>query len=477
MSNVSKTNAVPTSMEPLSKRSVQYSISRDNFLSVVESSAGPLAFIFSLWAVAFYFIGTIPPHYLILSVMVFALTFPGQAHLSSSINQLVVDIIFNWAWVATLLLVTGLATGYIGEFNRPSIIFWLIIAPASEFGAYLALRSLAPKLMRLQGPIPKAIIVGLNDQGAMMASRIRNSPYSRIDLLGFVDSRAKDRLNVNEQNKLLGKLDELASIVRNHNVQQIYLSLPMASQPRILQVLDELKDTTASIYFVPDMFVTDLIQGRQDTVCGTPVISVCDTPFRGADGAIKRISDIILSSLILILISPALLMVAIGVKLSSSGPIIFTQRRYGLDGKEILVYKFRSMSVTEDGEKQYTQVVRGDARVTPFGAFIRKTSLDELPQFINVLQGRMSIVGPRPHAVVVNENYRKLIQGYMVRHKVKPGITGWAQVNGYRGGDDLEHMKKRIEFDLEYLRHWSLKLDLYIILKTVRLVANDSAAH
>ncbi len=163
--------------------------------------------------------------------------------------------------------------------------------------------------------------------------------------------------------------------------------------------------------------------------------------------------------------------------MSSPGPIIFKQRRYGLDGKEILVYKFRSMSVTEDGDKQYTQVVKGDARVTRFGQFIRKTSLDELPQFINVLQGRMSIVGPRPHAVAVNENYRKLIQGYMVRHKVKPGITGWAQVNGYRGGDDLEHMKKRIEFDLEYLRYWSFRLDLEIIFKTVKLVISDSRAH
>ena len=185
----------------------------------------------------------------------------------------------------------------------------------------------------------------------------------------------------------------------------------------------------------------------------------------------------VLASIILVLISPVLVGVAIAVKLSSPGPIIFRQRRYGLDGEEIIVYKFRSMTVTEDGG-QIQQARKNDARVTRVGAILRKTSLDELPQFINVLQGRMSIVGPRPHAVAHNELYRPLIKSYMVRHKVKPGITGWAQVNGFRGEtDSLEKMEARIHCDLDYLRNWSLRLDLYIIWKTVRLVFQDSAAY
>ena len=159
------------------------------------------------------------------------------------------------------------------------------------------------------------------------------------------------------------------------------------------------------------------------------------------------------------------------------GGVIFKQRRYGLDGKEIIVYKFRSMSVTEDGHGTYTQVRRNDARVTSVGAFISATSLDELPQLLNVLEGTMSIVGPRPHAIAVNEQYRRLIPGYMVRHKVKPGITGWAQVNGFRGGDDIGSMRQRIEFDLEYLQHWSLTLDLMIIIKTALVVWNDRHAY
>jgi putative colanic acid biosynthesis UDP-glucose lipid carrier transferase len=476
MNAMSKLDAAPQPAASLGRTSLRGVSSEDGVLSTAETSNAPLAAVISLWGAALFYEGGIPPHYLILSVLVFALTFPGQPFLRLSTRQMIAHVVFNWAWVAGLLLLTGFVTGYLHLFSRQALTAWFVAAPLTELALGFTVKTLAPAIMRIPGPIPRAIIVGLNGQGAALAKSIRQSPYTRIDLLGFVDSRSRNRLDVGDH-KLIGKSEELAKIVREQNVQLIYLSLPMASQPRILQILDDLKDTTASIYFVPDMFVTDLIQGRQDSVCGTPVISVCDTPFRGTSGLVKRISDIILSTLILLLISPVLLIVAIGVRMSSPGPIIFKQRRYGLDGKEILVYKFRSMSVTEDGDKQYTQVVRGDARVTPFGAFIRKTSLDELPQFINVLQGRMSIVGPRPHAVAVNENYRKLIQGYMVRHKVKPGITGWAQVNGYRGGDDLEHMKKRIEFDLDYLRHWSLKLDLYIILKTVRLVAKDSTAH
>ncbi len=225
------------------------------------------------------------------------------------------------------------------------------------------------------------------------------------------------------------------------------------------------------------MFITDLIQGRPDNVCGVTVISVCDTPFRGAAGVLKRASDLVLASLILLLISPVMALVALLIKLDSPGPVIFRQRRYGLDGEQIWVYKFRSMRVAEDGD-HIAQARRGDQRITRLGAFLRRTSLDELPQFINVLQGRMSVVGPRPHAVAHNELYRRLIKGYMVRHKVRPGVTGWAQVNGLRGETDtLDKMQARIDYDLDYLRNWSLRLDLYIIAKTVRLVFKDSRAY
>jgi putative colanic acid biosynthesis UDP-glucose lipid carrier transferase len=207
------------------------------------------------------------------------------------------------------------------------------------------------------------------------------------------------------------------------------------------------------------------------------VVGICETPFTGTNDLIKRASDIVLASLILVLTSPVLLAITIGVKLSSPGPAIFGQRRNGLDGEEIIVYKFRSMRAMEDGDV-VRQATRGDSRITPFGAFLRRTSMDELPQFVNVLQGRMSIVGPRPHAVAHNELYRQLIKAYMVRHKVKPGITGWAQVNGHRGETDtVEKMQTRVEYDLEYLRNWSLGLDLQIIARTIKVVMLGRNAH
>jgi putative colanic acid biosynthesis UDP-glucose lipid carrier transferase len=451
-------------------------LGRDNLLSVIESTLDPGMLVLSLWAVAYFYENTVPPAYLILSVIVFAMTFPGTTQLQSSLLKLIGQTAINWIVIAAVLLLTGFVTHYIREFSHNAIIAWLWIAPLTQIAAHRLLRASAPAIVGLQGPPRRSIIVGMNTQGIALARRIRATPFSRIELAGFFDDRELHRLNAPSDFALIDKLAALPKYAKENNIQQIYLSLPMASQPRILQVLDDLKDTTASIYFVPDMFVTDLIQGRSGAVCGMPVIAVCETPFRGTNGAAKRLSDIILSSLILLLVSPVLLAVAIAIKLGSPGPVVFKQRRYGLDGKEILVYKFRSMTVTEDGKSTYTQVTRNDARVTRVGAFIRKTSLDELPQFLNVLEGKMSIVGPRPHAIAVNEQYRKLISGYMVRHKVKPGITGWAQVNGYRGGDDLVHMRHRIEFDLDYLRNWTLRLDLYIIFRTIRVVFNDSKA-
>jgi len=206
-------------------------------------------------------------------------------------------------------------------------------------------------------------------------------------------------------------------------------------------------------------------------------VAVCETPFYGFNGAVKRLSDLAAASVILALISPLLLAIAIGVKRSSPGPILFKQRRYGVDGRKIVVYKFRSMTVAEDGDL-VRQATRNDSRITRFGAFLRRTSLDELPQFVNVLQGRMSVVGPRPHAVAHNETYRKLIRGYMIRHKVRPGITGLAQVMGWRGETEtVEKMKGRIDMDLTYLRNWSVLLDLQIILKTLVVVLGRQNAY
>jgi putative colanic acid biosynthesis UDP-glucose lipid carrier transferase len=450
---------------------------RVSLTSLIGMVLDPLLLVGSLAAVMLYYRIPFSAPYLILSAIVFLLTFPGKSQLNASLGEMYRDLILGWVLLFAVLLFFGSVSGSLGFFPRRLLLAWFAAAPATLLAGHHLMRALLPRVLALHGNQRTAVIVGANDLGLKLAKQLRSSSYLGIQLIGFFDDRQEARLGNVGDNLLLGSMKTLSQFVKDRGVDQIYLALPMASQPRILQLLDDLRDTTTSIYFVPDIFVTDLIQARVDDVNGMPVVAVCETPFTGVNGLMKRASDIVLAAMILLLISPLMLLVAAGVKLSSPGPVIFKQRRYGLDGKQITVYKFRSMKVCEDGPT-VPQAQRNDPRITPFGAFIRKTSIDELPQFFNVLQGRMSIVGPRPHAVAHNEMYRKLIKGYMVRHKVKPGITGWAQVNGFRGETETLHkMKARIDYDLAYLRNWSLRLDLLIILKTAMMVLRDRKAY
>jgi putative colanic acid biosynthesis UDP-glucose lipid carrier transferase len=433
--------------------------------------------VVSLWLLVWFLEGQIAPRWLVVTVLAFALAYPGRPQLRATPGRVISDTVLAWAWTCGLLLAMGYATGHLDDYSRDVVLHWLWFAPVAQLLSHWALRQAAPTIVRMQGPPLRAVVVGMNEQGGSLADRLAMAHYTGVELLGFFDDRTPDRVHGRGRHRMLGRIGEIAEYVKRNRVHLVYLSLPMASQPRIKQLLDALKDTTASVYFVPDMFVTDLIQGRTDTICGLPVISVCETPFRGPNAVLKRGSDVVLSVAILLLLSPLMLGIAAAIKLTSPGPVIFRQRRYGVWGQEIMVYKFRSMTVTEDGPV-VTQARKDDDRVTPLGRFLRKTSMDELPQFVNVLQGRMSIVGPRPHAVAHNEFYRPLIKSYMIRHKVKPGITGWAQVNGYRGEtDSLEKMEARIRCDLDYLRNWSLRLDLFIIWRTIRLVFKDGAAY
>jgi putative colanic acid biosysnthesis UDP-glucose lipid carrier transferase len=389
-------------------------------------------------------------------------------------------IFLRWFIVVTLMALMGYFSRIVGESSRELLVTWFIITPFVIVLAQLLARYALDHLSMSGENLNNAVIVSVNDLSLRLATRFAEHPVYGVNCLGFFDDRDNNRLHIDTEmplGKLLGKLSEVAAFVKNHQVSQVYIAAPMTDQPRIMFLLDELRDTTVSIYFVPDVFLYDLIQANISAIQEIPIVAVCETPFAGVNGFVKRLSDVILSVLILILISPLLLLISLGVKLSSPGPVIFKQRRYGLDGEEIVVYKFRSMTVSENGNS-VVQATRNDPRITRFGAFLRKTSLDELPQFINVLQGRMSIVGPRPHAVAHNELYRKQIKGYMIRHKVKPGITGWAQVNGYRGETELlEKMEARIDFDLDYLRNWSLPFDFYIIFKTISVVVKDQNAY
>jgi putative colanic acid biosynthesis UDP-glucose lipid carrier transferase len=378
------------------------------------------------------------------------------------------DILTGWGGTVAILVLLGWVTGLVPLFPRAVVLAWFVSTPCLLLVSQLLLTG---RVNNDHGDdMRSVVIVGANNVSVKFASAIDKSPGLGMRVLGFFDDRTEDRRPPGLRHPMLGNMADIARYVREHHVRRIFISQPISAQPRIRRMLDELEDTTASVYFLPDIYVFDLMQARFDNVAGMPVIAIRETPFTGVNSMVKRISDIVLASLILLMLLPIMAVIAAAVKITSPGPAIFRQRRYGLYGEEIIVYKFRSMTVAEDGAK-VVQAKRGDQRVTKIGGFLRRSSLDELPQFINVLQGRMSIVGPRPHAVAHNEQYRKLIKGYMLRHKVKPGITGWAQVNGLRGETEtLDKMEARIQYDLDYLRVWSLWFDLWIILLTVKVV-------
>lgn len=386
------------------------------------------------------------------------------------------NLLLAWGAVLLILATIGWLSGIIGAFNPGVLVIWSLLTPVLLFVGHSLVRAYLD-MLRSRGSIRRSIIVGANDLGLKLAGRIyqQRSLMTRVE--GFFDDRQDERTDPRLKHVIFGGIADVPGYVAKHSIDLVYITLPMLNQSRVIDLVNSLRDTTASIYFVPDVFIFDLVQARLDNVNGIPVISVFETPLSGINAIHKRAFDVVAASTILLAISPLLIAIALLVKLTSKGPVIFRQRRYGMYGDEIQVYKFRSMAVCEDGDK-VTQATRNDARVTPLGAILRRTSLDELPQLFNVLQGSMSIVGPRPHAVAHNEHYRKLIHGYMWRHKVKPGITGWAQVNGYRGETDtIDKMEGRVLYDIAYLKNWSLWLDFMIILRTMKLVLKDSQAY
>lgn len=455
-------------------------------LITLKNLTSPLIVALTLISCVQYYLGRFEANYFLLLVLSFLLVVQLIEGIDFESNnkvfwkKTVVRLILQWFWVISLLLLIGFASKMTDLFSRKVLLSWFLITPIALITVHWLIRFLLRRWSIIERGAAKAAIIGINNLSLKLASQFKQNPILGMTFVGFFEDRQPERLPESWQQQpesLLGTTQVTAEIVKALNIHHIYIALPISAQPRILDLIDSLRDTTASIYFVLDITMFNLIQAHISTIKGIPVVSICKSPFVGINGAVKRILDVTLSMLILALVAPLMLLIVLAIKFSSRGPVLFKQHRYGLDGKEILIYKFRSMTVLEDGEG-VTQATRSDPRVTRIGNFLRKTSLDELPQFINVLQGRMSIVGPRPHAISHNEMYRSLIKGYMIRHKVKPGITGWAQVNGFRGETDtVEKMQARIDYDLDYLSNCSLFLDLLIIFRTVKVVFKDKNAY
>lgn len=380
--------------------------------------------------------------------------------------------LLEWSAVVATLLLIAYATKTSASFSRRALLLWFTITPLVLVVTLTIINAWARAVVASPRNARKAVIVGENRMSARLAEIVKSRPELGLHVARTIDV-TDDARGVQEQAAARQRIHDYVNRCR---IDVVFIALPIES-PATRALLDGLRDTTSSVYLIPDIALYDLIQARSDEIDGIPVIALCESPLQGVRAFAKRATDVVFASLLLACALPVMLAIAAAIKLTSPGPVLFRQHRYGLDGERILVHKFRTMTVTENG-RRIKQATRDDPRVTAVGKFLRRTSLDELPQLLNVLSGSMSLVGPRPHAVAHNEEYRRLISGYMVRHKVAPGITGLAQVNGCRGETaTLEDMKRRVEYDLEYLRRWCWVLDLKILARTVALVFRDERAY
>lgn len=385
-------------------------------------------------------------------------------------------IMKSWFLSLPFLVASGTLFSLVPEHSVAQLIGFVLLPPFIFYAYRFLVQQLLFWLRSRERLQTNVMILGAGQTGQELARKLQASPLLGYRLLGFLDDNAALHGQMLEGVEVLGDLENLPEKLQQRHCHQAYICLPLSAQSRIQTVLETLADSTISVKFVPSLFSFDLLHTQWQELQGMPILSVYHTPMHSlSNRMLKRLEDLLIASIVLILTSPLLLLIGLTIRLTSNGPVLFKQTRYGLNGKAIEVYKFRSMTTLEN--QQVMQATRHDPRVTQFGRWLRKSSLDELPQFLNVLLGNMSVVGPRPHAVAHNEQYRKLVPKYMQRHSVKPGITGLAQINGLRGPTDtLEKMQKRVAMDLHYINTWSLWLDIKIFLLTLIRIFNDENA-
>ena len=392
-----------------------------------------------------------------------------RAYRTESILREIKDALLSWLAVPLALLTFWFFSKTSTEYSRVTAFIWFLLAP----GMLCAMRGVVRiglRVLRAQGHNTRRVaILGCTQDAERLAAAFDQLPWLGLRLTGVYDDRSEKRRHAAKHPKcaVVGTSTDLVGVCRQGAIDVVYVALPLRAEMRTASILSELADTTVTVYMVADFLYYNLLRAHWSQLGGIPVVSVHNSPFEGVVALVKRLEDLVLGSAIVVLTLLPMALIAIAIKANSPGPIFFRQWRYGLCGKKIRILKFRTMTVCEDGPN-VRQASKTDSRVTRVGRFLRRTSLDEFPQFWQVLTGELSLVGPRPHAVAHNEQYRALIHGYMLRHMVKPGITGWAQVNGWRGETaELAKMEQRVRHDLEYIRNWNLFLDLKIIFLTI----------
>lgn len=459
------------------QRQLELSDLKTIIISTMGMLIDPIAIVLSLLALFAFFGIPMDGDYFSMMITTFLLVLLvfrkpdlAESQINGELRAQINNMLLSWGIVISILMLLGYSTEYFRFYSWKVMATWFVLSPLAVTVFRRFARWILQKLLDTNQSAQSVVIAGVAPNSRQLAQFMLSDPHLCMKFVGFFDDRSWLRIGGLTDDQFLGSLSALPDYVRKHHIDHVYIALPMTNETRIVSLVHQLHDTTASVHFLPDLFTLEPVQVRVDDIHGIPVVAVYETPFQGFDGLLKRLSDIVISLLVLLITFPLMLIIPLGIKLDSPGPVIFRQRRYGLAGKVFFVHKFRTMTVCEDGPN-IRQATHDDSRITSLGEFLRRYHLDELPQFINVLEGKMSVVGPRPHAVAHNEMYRNLIKGYMVRHKVKPGLTGWAQVNGLHGETDtLQKMKKRVDYDLNYVRHWSLGLDAKILFMTVKLL-------
>ena len=388
-------------------------------------------------------------------------------------------VLASWGGTCAALVVAAFLLKVSANYSRLATVAWFLMTPLVLLSSRIVVRGLLRWLRRSGANTRTVAVAGSSSLAEAIVRELAHSASFGVQVIGVFDDRSHERLQKDGagSSRCVGSLADLVEQARSGDLDYVFIALPMRAEKRIVELTNRLADTTASVYVIPDLFMFDLMRARWTMLGTLPMVSVYESPFDGFNGGLKRAEDLFLGTLFLAIAAVPMLLIALGIKLTSRGPVLFRQKRYGLNGHLVEVLKFRTMDASDDGV-EVPQARFSDSRVTPFGRFLRSTSLDELPQLFNVLSGEMSLVGPRPHAVAHNEQFRRLIHGYMLRHKVKPGITGWAQINGWRGETDtLEKMRHRVQHDLEYVRNWSLLLDLKILCVTLGAVLSRKNAY
>ncbi|WP_299199312.1 undecaprenyl-phosphate glucose phosphotransferase [uncultured Amphritea sp.] len=437
----------------------------------------------SLFFFAYLKMGEVPPNYRLLAVIALFCVWiiyrrRGVYRQSLGFYKSSFRLLTAWFHVLLLLALVGFVTKSGESFSREVLIEWAVSGFILQLMSMHLLSALYKRYKVMFSREIPSLVIGTGQLASKLVNNLNSNRWLPDRVVGFVqsdDCPLQDDEVMELPLPLLGGAESLRQNIRDYKIRRIYVALPVAESEIIEALHIDLLDMNVDVIWVPDIFGLSLLNHSIREVAGMPLISLNESPMtsRRSHILIKSLMDKVLAAIALVAFSPLMAVIAIMIKRESEGPVFFKQDRHGFDGKIIKVWKFRSMRLHDDTEVK--QATKGDSRITKIGAFIRRTSIDELPQFINVLQGSMSLVGPRPHAVAHNDYYSDKVNAYLARHRIKPGITGLAQVSGFRGETEtLDKMAKRVEFDLAYINNWSISLDIKILIKTpLSLLSKD----